>query len=384
MYVDDEAGLRTLVEKMRGAEFIAIDTEFMREKTYYARLCLIQLATDDVAAIVDPLAVDDLSPLAEVLFDEHTVKLLHAGQQDMEIFYFLFDRAPRPVFDTQIAATIAGFPQQVGYGALVHDMLGVTLDKSDTYTDWSKRPLSDTQVEYALNDVRYLPELYSRLKTKLERESRVEWLAPDFERMEDSRTYRSEPLQYWRRLKRLKSLNRRQLGVLQHVAAWREIEAQRRDTPRKWVLGDESLIEIARRGPTTRDELRAVRGVKDKLPGAVYDSLLTSVREGLALAEEELPLLERGTRFHNDTEGAADLMAALVRVRAKQHGVAVPLLAARKDLDRLAAGEREGNPLLEGWRRQMIGNELVQLMDGRLALSIENGALNVRRIDGDS
>ncbi len=384
VYVDDQAGLLELVDKLRAAEFVAFDTEFMRERTYFARLCLLQLATDDVEAIVDPLAIDDLTPLAEVLFDETIVKLVHAGQQDMEIFYFMFDRVPRPVFDTQLAATLAGFPQQVGYGALVHDLLGVTLDKSDTYTDWGKRPLSANQVEYALNDVRYLPEVYRRLQSDLERAGRLEWLAPDFEHLEDPRTYRVEPLQFWRRLKRLKSLNRRQLGVLQQVAAWRELEAQRRDIPRKWVLGDESLVEIARRMPESREQLSAVRGVQDKLSKGAHNHVIEAVRVGLALAEEELPLIERQPRLHNDTEGAADLMAALVRIRAKEHGVAVPLLAARKDLDRLAAGEREGNALLEGWRREMIGKELTDLLDGRIALSIENGTLTVRKLDGES
>lgn len=384
VYVDDQAGLQELIRKIREAEFVALDTEFMRERTYFARLCLLQLATDDVEAIVDPLAIDDLSPLAEILFDETIVKLMHAGQQDMEIFFFMFDRVPRPVFDTQIAATLAGFPQQAGYGALVHDLLGVTLDKSDTYTDWGKRPLSATQVEYALNDVRYLPEVYRRLTADLERTGRLEWLAPDFERLEDARTYRVEPAQFWRRLKRLKSLNRRQLGVLQQVTAWRELEAQRRDIPRKWVLGDESLVEIARRMPETREQLDAVRGVHDKLAKGVYKQLIEAIRAGLALAEDELPVVERPPRLHNDTEGAADLMAALVRVRAKEHGVAVPLLAARKDMDRLAAGERDGNPLLEGWRREMVGKELTELLDGHIALSIEKGTLTIRRINGDS
>jgi len=384
VYVDNDADLKRLVTRLSGAEFIAFDTEFMRERTYFARLCLLQVATDDVAAIIDPLTIKDLAPLGEVLFDESIVKLVHAGQQDLEIFYFMFERVPRPVFDTQIAATLAGFPQQAGYGALVHDLLGVTLDKSDTYTDWGKRPLSDTQIEYALNDVRYLPEIYRKLMAEIERTGRTDWLAPDFERLEDPRSYRVEPTQVWRRLKRLKSLNRRQLGVLQHVTAWRELEAQRRDVPRKWVMGDESLVEIARRMPRTREDLRAVRGVSDKLAKSAYGALLEAVGTALELPDDELPVIERHPRLHNDTEGAADLMAAIVRVRAKEHGVAVPLLASRKDLDRLAAGERDGNPLLEGWRREMVGKELVDLLEGRLALSFENGALVVRGIGVDA
>ncbi len=384
MYIDTQDGLLELVARLRESKFVALDTEFMRERTYFARLCLIQLATDDVAAIVDPLAIDDLSPLADVLFDENVLKLMHAGQQDMEIFYFMFERVPRPIFDTQVAATLAGFPQQVGYGALVSDVLGVTLDKSDTYTDWAKRPLSKTQIEYALNDVRYLPPVYRELQTTLAEKQRLDWLRPDFERLEAADTYRVVPEETWRRLKRLKSLDRRQLGVLQHVTAWREREAQRRDVPRKWVVGDESLVEIARRAPKTRDDLNALRGVGDKLAKSAYQAVLAAVRAGLDMDKVDLPLLERGTRLRNDIEGAVDLMASLVRVRAKEHGVAVPLLASRRDLERLAAGERDGNALLEGWRRGIVGDELLELLAGRLALSVEDGELAVRRINGDS
>lgn len=384
MYIDDVNGLRELVDQLKGSDFVAVDTEFMRERTYFARLCLIQIGNEDISAIVDPLAIDDLSLLGEILFDSSILKVLHAGQQDLEIFYQLLGRVPAPIFDTQAAATLAGFQQQVGYGALVHDLSGVKLDKSDTFTDWAKRPLSNNQIEYALNDVRYLPGVYHGLRKSLVDAGRMEWLTADFARMASEDSYRVDPDAMWRRLKRLKSLNRRQLGVLQKVTAWRELEAQRRDIPRKWVIGDESLIEIARRAPADRDALAAVRGVGDKLGKSSYASLLQAVQTGLALAEDDLPTLERKPRLHNDTEGAVDLMAALVRVRAKEHDVAVPLLASRAELDRLAAGEREGSALLEGWRRDIVGEELIELLDGELALSLEGGELAVRRINGEA
>ena len=225
-------------DSFRTAPCVAIDTEFMRERTYFARLCLIQLASDDVAAIVDPLAISDLAPLRELLTDPDVVKVFHAGSQDLEIFYRLFEVATAPIFDSQIAATLAGFPQQVGYGALVKEVMGVTLDKGDTYTDWAKRPLSETQVEYALNDVRYLPEIRRRLLAEMEREGRIDWLAADFARLEDPATYEVAPRELWRRVKRVSSLNRRQLAVAREVTAWREIEAQRRDVPKRWVVGD--------------------------------------------------------------------------------------------------------------------------------------------------
>jgi ribonuclease D len=379
VYVTDTPSLRELVEQLRSAPAVAIDTEFMRERTYFARLCLIQLASDDVAAIVDPLAIDDLSPLKALLTDPQVVKVFHAGSQDLEIFYRLFGVATAPVFDSQVAATLAGFPQQVGYGALVKDVMGVTLDKGDTYTDWAKRPLSATQVEYALNDVRYLTEIRRRLLSEMEREGRIDWLAADFSRLEDPATYEVVPRELWRRVKRVSSLNRRQLAVAREVAAWREEEAQRRDVPKRWVVGDESIIEIARRTPKTAEELLAIRGVADKIGRGAQQGLLSAVAAGVAVPDAELPSLEKRRRPVGDVDGAVDLMIALVRLRAREHGVAMPLMASRDDLERLAAGEKEASPLLEGWRKKMVGDELVALLEGRLELKLENGVLVVEQ-----
>ena len=379
VYVTDTPSLRELVEQLRSAPAVAIDTEFMRERTYFARLCLIQLASDDVAAIVDPLAIDDLSPLKELLTDPKVVKVFHAGSQDLEIFYRIFGVATAPVFDSQVAATLAGFPQQVGYGALVKDVMGVTLDKGDTYTDWAKRPLSATQVEYALNDVRYLTEIRRRLLSEMEREGRIDWLAADFSRLEDPATYEVVPRELWRRVKRVSSLNRRQLAVAREVAAWREEEAQRRDVPKRWVVGDESIIEIARRAPKTADELLAIRGVADKIGRGAQQGLLSAVAAGVAVSDADLPSLEKRRRPVGDVDGAVDLMIALVRLRAREHGVAMPLMASRDDLERLAAGEKEASPLLEGWRKKMVGDELVALLEGRLELRLESGVLVVEQ-----
>ena len=344
MYVTDTAALEKLVEQARTAPVVGLDTEFMRERTYWARLCLIQLATDDVAAIIDPLAISDLSPLAALLSDPGVIKVFHAGSQDLEIFFREFGLATAPVFDTQLAATLAGFPQQVGYGPLVKEVLGVSLDKGDTYTDWAKRPLSGTQIEYALNDVRYLPEIYRRLHEGLERGNRLTWLADDFAELSDPSTYMVDPAEQWRRLKRLSSLNRRQLAVAREVAAWREREAQRRNVPKRWLLGDEAVIEIARRSPKSTNDLEAIRGVSDKLPKAAYRSVIEAVHAGMRVPDDELPSLPKRRRPAQDIDAAVDLMIALARLRARQHGVAMPLLASRNDLERLAAGDREGSP----------------------------------------
>jgi ribonuclease D len=377
MYITDTAALEELLEHAGRAQVVGLDTEFMRERTYWARLCLIQLATDDTVAIVDPLAIPDLTPLASLLSAPNVVKVFHAGSQDLEIFFREFGLATAPVFDTQLAATLAGFPQQVGYGALVKETLGVSLDKGDTYTDWSKRPLSGTQIEYAMNDVRYLPSLYRTLHDELERGNRLTWLADDFAELSDPATYMVDPDEQWRRLKRLSSLNRRQLAMAREVAAWREREAQRRNVPKRWLLGDEAVIEIARRSPKGPNDLEAIRGVSDKLPKAAYRSVLEAVQAGLKVPDEELPSLPKRKRPAQDIDGAVDLMVALTRLRAREHGVAMPLLASRADLERLAAGDREASPLLEGWRATMLGNELVNLLDGGLALGLRDGQLTV-------
>lgn len=378
MYVRDAGQLEELTEMLRGSSYLAIDTEFMRERTYFARLCLIQVATNDVAAIVDPLAFEDLGPLYDLLADNSVLKILHAGSQDLEIFYQRMGRVPAPVFDTQIAATLAGFPQQVGYRALVQELLGKNVDKSDTFTDWARRPLADTQVEYALNDVRYLPEVYRKLKVSLEATGRLEWLEDDFSRLADAATYEIIPEDQWRRVKRYSSLNRRQLGVLIHVTAWREREAQRRDCPRKWVMGDESLIEVARRAPQTIAQLAEVRGVGEKVAGKrAASGILEAVQAGLEMPEEDLPRFERKRTAPIEGDGVVDVLAALVRLRAREHNVAVPLLASREDLERLIAGEREESELLKGWRRTLVGEELLELLEGQLGLRIKDGRVIV-------
>lgn len=377
MYVTDTEALRDLVTQLRSAKAVAIDTEFMREKTYFARLCLVQLGNDDIAAIVDPLVIEDLSPLCELLMDPDVVKIFHAGSQDMEIFYRMCGCAAAPVFDTQVAATLAGFPQQVGYGPLVKELLGVALDKGDTYTDWGRRPLSATQVEYALNDVRYLPEVHRRLVATLEGEGRLSWLDADFAHIEDPATYEVVPEECWRRVKRVSSLNRRQLAVAREVTAWREREAQRRDVPKRWILGDESIVEIARRAPVTPDEVGSIRGVSDKAGKSAQRGVAEAVVRGMAVPDSELPTITKRKRPAGDIDGAVDLMVALVRARARERGVAMPLLAGRDDLERLAAGEREASPLLEGWRREMVGDELVALLEGSLVMRLRDGLLSI-------
>jgi ribonuclease D len=379
VYLHDPADLRALLDRARAHGRIAIDTEFMREKTYWAKLCLIQIAVGEESAILDPLELTDLSQLVEVLLDESVLKIVHAGSQDLEIFYRIAGEAAGPIFDTQVAATVAGFPSQVGYARLMKDLFDLDIDKSDTFTDWARRPLTPAQIEYALNDVRFLDAAYVELSNRLERDGRAAWLADDLARLSDPGVYEIVPEQQFRKIKRIASLSRRQLGVLQKVAAWREREAMRRDLPRRWVLGDETLIEVARRRPADAAALADIRGLNPRSLGDGGASLLAAVRDGVAVPDEELPRIDRKPRTIVDVEGVVELMGALVRVRASEHGIAVPLLATRGDLERLASGERDDSPLLAGWRRAIVGDDLVALVDGLLTLRVADGKIVVDR-----
>jgi ribonuclease D len=375
MFARGTDDLARIAAAARSCGVLAFDTEFMREKTYWARLCLLQFAADGEAWIVDPFEVGDLGPVADVLADPDVVKVVHAGAQDLEILSKMLPRATSPVFDTQIAATLAGFPSQVGYARLAKDMLDVEIDKSDTYTDWSRRPLTDAQVQYALADVSHLPEMYSRLRTGLEREGRLAWLEDDFRRLADPATYEAVPEEQFRRIKRVSSLSRRQMAVLREAAAWREREAQRRDLPRKWVIADETLLEVARRQPKDSAALGQLRGISVRALGDGGAGLVDAVRKGLAVPDADLPSVAQRQRTAIDVEGVVELMGALVRVRAREHGVAVPLLATRADLERLAGGERDDCAVLQGWRRTLVGEELVELAEGRLSLRVLDGVV---------
>ena len=380
MYIADQAALEAFVERASGSPVLAIDTEFLREKTYYPRLCLLQLATDDEVAIVDPLAIDDLTAISPLLSDERTMKLFHAGGQDIEILLREVGTMPRPLFDTQVAATLLGHTQQIGYGALIHAECGVSLKKIDSFTDWSQRPLSDSQIDYAADDVVYLPRVYRQMKKKLESKGRLGWLEPDFEEMMDPAKYSENPRLRFRRLKRVNQLDARQLAAAREFAAWREEEARKRDMPRKWLVTDEQIVEACRRDATTIDDLYMVRGVREKLPVRDAREVIELMKAGRALPKEQWPELDKSSRNERNVDASIDLMAALVRLRAKENGVAMQTLASHGDLAAVARGHCKGTDLMKGWRRALVGEELVDLIEGRIALSLNKGELVVERL----
>ena len=385
MYIRDAEALSEAVEALCSAPVVALDTEFMRERTYFARLCLIQMATTEASYLIDAIALEGkLEPLARVLGAPGVVKIVHAGSQDVEILLRATGSTVAPVFDTQIAATLAGFPTQVGYAQLVHDLLGVKIDKSDTFTDWSVRPLSEAQLVYAEADVLHLPAVYGLLHERLVREGRLGWLADDFERLADPATYEVDPREQYRRVKRASSLDRRSLAVLRELAAWRETEAQRRDTPKRWLISDESLIEVARRRPASAAELATIRGVNDRVASRNASAVLAAIEAGMAVPDDELPRLPKRDRIPADAQPVADLLNAVLRVRAREHGVAPGLIASRDDLERFAAGDREGHPLSSGWRHTLAGAELGAILDGAVSVRVVDGKLAVSPVDARS
>lgn len=380
VYIANQENLVAFVERAMRSSVLAIDTEFLREKTYYAKLCLIQLATDDEAVIVDPFSVGDLGALKPVLENESVVKLFHAGSQDLEILLREVGVLPRPIFDTQVAAALLGHTQQIGYAALVGTECGVTLKKIDSFTDWSRRPLSESQLEYAADDVLYLPRMYARMRAQLDRKGRLSWLDRDFKEMSDPAKYATDERSRYRRLKRVSQLSRRQLSAAREVAAWRELEAQRRDVPRKWVITDEQIVEACKREARSIDELFMVRGMSDKLSTREARAVVSLMGSALDAPPDSWPDVDRCSKNEPNVDAQVDMMTAVVRLRAKESGVAFPTLASHDDLARVARGYRDNIDLLRGWRRSLVGEELLELLEGKLSLRLDGGDLKVDRI----
>lgn len=379
MFIVSQEELEAFCRRAKQSAVLAIDTEFMREKTYYAKLCLVQMATETESVLIDPFAVADLTVLADLLTDEHIVKLFHAGTQDIEILYREVGVLPSPVFDTQIAAALLGHTQQIGYAALVHSVCGATIKKTDSYTDWSRRPLSESQRDYALNDVLYLGSLYTQMSEELRAKGRLQWLTSDFEALVDPTKYEIDERERFRRLKRVSSLSRRQLAAAREVAAWRELHAQMRDIPRKWVMTDEQVVEACKREARSIDELFMVRGLSDKLSTKDAREVAALMKAALDSAPSTWPELDKCGKSEPNVDMQIDLMSALVRVRAKENDVAFQTLASHADLTRIARGYRSGIELLQGWRAQIVGEELIDLLEGRIRLSIDGSTLVVMR-----
>ena len=373
--------LADLCTRLAREPYVTIDTEFMRERTYYPELCVVQLGGVADVAVIDAQAPGiDLAPLAALLANPAVVKVFHAARQDVEIFLYLFAAVPTPIFDTQIAAMVAGFGDQVGYDALVSSLTGGAIDKSHRFSDWSARPLSDAQVVYAAADVTWLRLVYERLLDKLRVDGRQEWVGEEMAVLADPLTYRPDPDTMWERL-RPRTNNRRLLGLLRAAAAWREREAQRIDIPRQRLLKDESLLEIAATAPTTADALTRIRGVsKGFADGKSGQSLIAAIRDAAALPDDALPDAPRARDGARPSPALVALLKVLLAAKCEQHNVAARLLASGEDLDRLATEDAPDVPALAGWRRDMFGADALALKAGEITLGVQGKRVKLVRV----
>jgi ribonuclease D len=377
--ITNSAALADFCRRIAGCRYITVDTEFMRERTYWPRLCLVQVAgADEGAAAIDPLAGLDLAALFDLLADPRILKVFHAARQDLEIFFHLMGRLPAPVFDTQVAGRVCGFGDQVGYETLVTKLARVPLDKASRFTDWSLRPLSERQIDYALSDVTHLRPVYERLRQRLEASGRAAWLDEEMAVLTDPQTYDMEPMNAYRRIK-VRSGNGRFFAVLREVAAWRERQAQSRDIPRNRVLRDEAMLEIAHHLPTTIADLNRTRGLgRSFAESAAGAEVLAAVARGCAIPAEKLPEPEVKRELPRRVAPVAELLKVLLKMKCDDHDVAQRLVASSADVESIAAyGEEADVHALKGWRRHVFGEDALKVRDGRLALAVRRGRLSV-------
>ena len=366
--------------RLEGAPFIAIDTEFLREKTYWPILCLVQIAgpeADQVAAIDTMAPGLDLGPLLELLKAPETTKVFHASRQDIEIFFRLMGSIPQPIVDTQVLAMVCGFGDAASYETLAGKLANARLDKLVRFTDWARRPLSARQLDYALSDVTHLRVIYEKLRGKAEKTERMEWIADEMALLTDPATYEFNPENAWKRLK-TRSEKPRFLAVLKEVAAWREREAQSRDVPRNRVLNDENIVEIAAHVPETAEALSQSRGLsRGFADGRNGEAILAAVRRGLEIPEAEAPKLPPRPDIPAGLGPLIDLLRVLLKLRCDEFDVAQKLIANSADLERIAADDHAKVPALDGWRRKVFGEEALALKHGKLALTAKGRAIRV-------
>jgi ribonuclease D len=383
LLIADSAQLAAFCERISQSDFITVDTEFMRERTYWPQLCLVQVAGSEDVAAIDPLAEGmDLSPLLRLLYDDRLLKVFHAARQDIEIFFHMTGRIPSPLFDTQVAAMVCGYGDSVSYETLAAQLAGARIDKSVRFTDWSARPLTDRQISYALADVTHLRKVYTALAKRLMSSGRASWLQEEMATLLEPATYRLEPEEAWRRLKPRAGSRPRMLAVLREVAAWREREAQRRDVPRNRIIRDETVMDIAAHAPSTVEEIARLRGLSKGLAeGRMGQEILVAVAKGLATPESEAPQLPPPVEMPGGLGPVVELLKVLLKMKCERQQVAQKLVASSADLERIAADDNADVPALHGWRREVFGNDALALKHGRLALTMNGKRIVIMQLD---
>ena len=381
--ITTSAELASLCARLAKSDFITVDTEFMRENTYWPELCLIQIANTEEAAAIDPLASGlDMTPLFDLMTrNEDVLKVFHAGGQDVEIVYNFTGRTPHPIFDTQIAMMAISQSEQIGYSNLCESWLGIVVDKGARFTDWSRRPLTERQIEYAIGDVTHLATIFPKLLARLVKTGRGEWLDAEMEKLADPENYRNDPATVWQRIKAA-GRNPVVLGRLKALAQWRELEAQDKNLPRGRIVRDETLADIAGHPPKAQADLAKVRGLsagwKDNEIGR---RMMAAIAAAQPLGESELPpRAARGAPLGKEGSLVADLLKLLLKIRSREIDVASRLLARSDDLELLAAGVRKNLPILEGWRYEQFGRDALELVEGKLGFAVVGGKMKMTRI----
>lgn len=375
-FIDNSAGLKDLCEQLASSHWLAVDTEFHREKTYYPQLCLIQVANNDIIACVDPLQIDDLSPLLDLFYRSDMTLVFHAARQDLELLFLLRNIPPQQIFDTQLAATVLGYGDQIGYGNLVKQCLNVDLDKAHARTDWRQRPLSPEQIDYAADDVRYLRELYHQLEQKLNDTGRISWLKEDFAALSATETYQTDPDTSWHRIKGAGRLKSPQLAVLQQLGAWREQRAIKQNLPRRWILKDEVMLDLARFSPLSTDAMKKIRGLESRDIDRHGQALLKVIEAGKVIPEDQWPVMKRPEPLSNQQEALVDALMGLLRKLCDEQTITPVAVATRKDIEALVRGQ--DSPIKHGWRHEIVGQQLQKFLDGELKLSANQQQLDIQ------
>ena len=377
-YIDSDAALADFCQRLAGASCCAVDTEFVRESTYFPILALIQIASDDFQGCVDPLAINDFEPLIELLTKPELLKIFHSPSQDLEILYQKFGQVPTPIFDTQLACAVLGYNHQISYADVVQQVTGVHLEKKYTRTDWSRRPLSREQLDYAMDDVRYLLPVYSHLLGELQSSQREHWITRDLQSMSDPSNYQVDEATLWKRLKGVQKLKGERLQIASELCRWREGVAQEVDRPRRWIAKDDTLVEIARQKPGSLEDLKSIPELPEKTFKRHGATLLKIVAEAVRTDPNDWPRHEKFKSLNARQLALGDCLMALCRVIADENQIALATLATRKDIDNLVLNQKNSR-LTQGWRFTMAGERLLNFIHGQATLRVVDQQLRLDR-----
>jgi len=372
--VTTDSELEACCTALADSTFLALDTEFLREKTYYSKLALIQVANETLTYIIDPLALDNLDKFFALINQQHITKVLHSASQDYEIFYNLQGKLPKPIFDTQVAASLLGYGEQIGYANLIKSILDIDVDKSQTRTDWTRRPLNEKQLAYAASDVIYLAQIYPLLLQKLTELNRADWLSDDFEYLTKNSTYQVDQRAMWKKIKSANRLPASKLSIVQELADWRETQAIQKNIPRKRAMSDDVIVDIANQQPKTIDQLREIRQINPRLSEQQLKQLLQCIEAGINKPEADWPRFARKQKPSTEQAAIVDILSAIVQLKAAENQISPAFICSKKDLVKLVCGESDSH-LYQGWRKNLVGEAIKQFLSGQSNLHLSDNKL---------